>query len=102
MGSGSEKNDFIVDKVRDCISGVIGWFVNWKNPCCRQAERISLATVGEVNEMIGKLRDGGVGTMVRYDVWDGEDDGNGGRGGRSLAGGLISYRRLWLDKVVVG
>lgn len=34
----------------------MGWSTSWKKPCSRPAERSSSATVGEVKEMMGRVR----------------------------------------------
>jgi len=43
----------------------MGWLMSWKKPCSRHAEWSSSAIVGDVNEMMGRLKDAGVGTIVK-------------------------------------
>jgi len=52
-----------VERTRACRDVGMGWSISWKNPCMRQADRISSDTVEDVNDMMGKLTSG-VGTMV--------------------------------------
>jgi hypothetical protein len=82
----------MVDKTRSWREVGMGWSTSWKNPCMRHAERISSETVGEVNDITGRLKSG-VGTMVDRSEKRSEDRGSGngmerGKGSGWTAGSL--------------